>query len=109
MVWFIYNGSKELLDNTNIISAPSNVVVQNGGQYVVYNGQTYEFNKNMTSILCMGIDKSSFDGASDIKGENGQADVLILVAMDTSTGETKLINISRDTICLLYTSDAADE
>ena len=98
LVCFIYNGSKELLDNTNIISAPSNVVVQNGGQYVVYNGQTYEFNKNMTSILCMGIDKSSFDGASDIKGENGQADVLILVAMDTSTGETKLINISRDTM-----------
>ena len=57
LVCFIYNGSKELLDNTNIISAPSNVVVQNGGQYVVYNGQTYEFNKNMTSILCMGIDK----------------------------------------------------
>lgn len=98
LVWFVYNGSKELLNNTNIISAPSNVVVQNGGQYVVYNGQTYEFNKNMTSILCMGIDKSSFDGASDIKGENGQADVLILVAMDTSTGETKLINISRDTM-----------
>lgn len=40
LVCFIYNGSKELLDNTNIISAPSNVVVQNGGQYVVYNGQT---------------------------------------------------------------------
>ena len=27
LVCFIYNGSKELLDNTNIISAPSNVVV----------------------------------------------------------------------------------
>ena len=102
LVWFIYNGSKELLDNTNIISAPSNVVVQNGGQYVVYNGQTYEFNKNMTSILCMGIDKSSFDGASDIKGENGQADVLILVAMDTSTGETKLIKRYNDRCCGIF-------
>lgn len=98
LAWFIYNGSKELLNNSNIISAPSNVVVQNGGQYVVYNGQTYEYNNNVTSILCMGVDKNSLDGASDIKGENGQADVLILVAIDTSTGETKLINISRDTM-----------
>lgn len=39
----------------------------------------------------MGIDKSSFDGASDIKGENGQADVLILVAMDTSTAKLSLL------------------
>lgn len=98
IAWFIYNGSKEMLDNSNIISAPSNVVVQNGGQYVVYNGQTYEFNKNMTSLLCIGVDKETLDGASEIKGENGQADVMILVAIDTSSGETKMINISRDTM-----------
>lgn len=87
-----------MLNNTNIISAPENVIAQNGGQFVVYNGVTYEYNKNMTSILCIGVDKESFESVSDIKGENGQADVIILVAMDTSTGETKLINVSRDTM-----------
>ena len=64
----------------------------------MYNGQTYEFNKNMTSILCMGIDKSSFDGASDIKGENGQADVLILVAMEPAPQQQSVLDISRDTM-----------
>lgn len=98
LAWFIYRGSQEMLNNTNIISAPENVIVQNGGQFVVYNGVTYEYNKNMTSILCIGVDKESFESVSDIKGENGQADVIILVAMDTSTGETKLINVSRDTM-----------
>ncbi len=100
LVWFIYNGSKEMLNNTNIISAPSNVVVQNDGQYVVYNGQTYELNKNMTNILCIGVDKENLDnaGSNTVNGENGQADVLILVAMDTSTGKTTMINISRDTM-----------
>ena len=98
LAWFIYRGSQEMLNNKNIISAPEDVIVQNGGQFVVYNGVTYEYNKNMTSILCIGVDKESFESVSDIKGENGQADVIILVAMDTSTGETKLINVSRDTM-----------
>ena len=50
-IFLVNKGSKELLENENVISAPENVTVQNKGEFVVYNGVTYEYNKNMTSIL----------------------------------------------------------
>lgn len=93
----LYKGSHEMFMDDYIITAPDNVSVQNQGEYVVYNGQTYQFNKNITSILCMGIDKRTMEGTT-VNGTGGQADVIILMAVDTSTGKISLINISRDTM-----------
>ena len=92
-----YKGSKEITEGDYIITAPEGVSVQNQGEYVVYNGKTYKYNDKMTSILFMGIDKNELEGTSVI-GTGGQADVNVLMAMDTSTGKITLINISRDTM-----------
>lgn len=98
-IFLVNKGSKELLENENVISAPENVTVQNKGEFVVYNGVTYEYNKNMTSILCLGIDRDEFaDSETEVIGQGGQSDMVILAAVDTSTGKTTLINISRDTM-----------
>lgn len=103
-------GSKELLENENVISAPENVTVENEGEFVVYNGVKYEYNKNMTSILCMGVDRYEFaDAETEVVGEGGQSDMIILAAVDTSTGKTTLINVSRDTITdIAVYSDSGD-
>ncbi|MCH5296092.1 MAG: LCP family protein [Ruminococcus sp.] len=90
-----FNGSKELISNDYTILAPENVDVQNNGEYVVYNGVTYKYNENITSILLMGIDENELDGEKKI-GQAGQSDVNILLTIDTSTGKMSLINISRD-------------
>lgn len=95
----INQGSKELLETDNVISAPENVTVKNDGEVVEYKGVTYEYNKNMTNILCMGIDRYEFaDAETEVIGEGGQSDMVILAAVDTSTGKTTLINVSRDTM-----------
>lgn len=91
----IYDGSKQMLNTDYSISGPEGVDVQNKGQYVEYNGKKYEFNENMTSILCIGVDKTNIDDNRG-NGINGQADVLLLMAVDTSTGQTSIVNISRD-------------
>lgn len=90
-----FNGSKELISDDYTILAPDNVDVQNNGEYVVYNGVTYKYNKNITSILLMGIDEQELDGEKVI-GQAGQSDVNILLTIDTATGKMSMINISRD-------------
>ncbi len=95
----INNGSNEMITNDYTILPPKEVeaIVQNQGEYIVYNGKTYEYNKNMTNILCMGIDKREIEGQNE-QGTGGQADVIVLAAIDTVTGKVSLINISRDTM-----------
>ena len=96
----INKGSKEMITNDYTILSPSDeieAIVQNHGEYIVYNGKTYEYNENITSILCMGIDKRDIEG-TNVQGTGGQADVIVLAAIDTKTGKTSLINISRDTM-----------
>ncbi len=94
----IYTGSQEMMMNTDYsIAAPNGVEVQNQGQYIVYNGQTYKLNEDITNILFMGVDKREIEGTAD-NGTGGQADVIVLMAVDTSTGKITMINISRDTM-----------
>lgn len=94
-------GMSQLVNKDVDMTAP---VIENAGVFVdsakntiSYKGTTYAYNSNMTSILCMGIDKREGFGLEDETiGTGGQADALYLVAMDTKTGKTDVIGISRD-------------
>ena len=70
------------------------------GKYVVYNGETYQFNEKVTNVLCIGVDKRNLDenNNSKVRASGGQADVLMLVSIDTSNGKITLFNISRDSM-----------
>ncbi|MEE1280131.1 MAG: LCP family protein [Oscillospiraceae bacterium] len=98
----IYIGKKKMLNNSDasIVTPESIVEVEgNDGKTIIYNGKKYQFNENITSILLIGVDKERFDDtAAETFGENGQADVLMLMAIDTSNGNIKAIPISRDTM-----------
>ncbi len=90
----IYLGKKKLVSNNNNISLPSDYVL-NEGDTVVYNGEKFTINKNITSILLMGIDKENIDETL-VHGNGGQADLLVLMVIDTLTGKINAIPISRD-------------
>lgn len=73
------------------------VSVDNSRNTITYKGKTYAYNSNMTSILCLGIDKKHGMGLeNEIVGTGGQADAIYLVALDTVTGEATVIAVSRD-------------
>lgn len=95
------NGNKQLTNYDELnISGPSieGVDITSGGKTVNYKGKTYTFNEDITSILCMGIDKTELGIDNNIVGTGGQADALYLVALNTQTGETDVIAISRDIV-----------
>ena len=81
--------------NLDIDSAVSDVELQNDNT-VVYKGATYEYNKDVTAVLCLGVDKKSFSNGS--AGSNGQADAIFLAALDTKTGRSTVIPIPRDSM-----------
>lgn len=99
VAFLLAKGQSELFTDDLSISAPETIdaKVQEGGDYIVYNGETYKYNTNVTSMLFMGVDKRDMEDLGD-KGAGGQADVLVLMAMDFSSRKISLINIPRDTM-----------
>lgn len=64
---------------------------------IVYNGKRYRYNQDMCNILLMGIDSHQTPDHS--AGSHDQADVIVLAALDLSSGRMNLISISRDAMC----------
>ena len=95
-----YTGIVKLTDYENLnMTAPvidnAQVSLTNKGHTVIYNGKEYAFNEDMTSILCIGVDKYEL-GVDE--GTGGQADALYMIALDTVTGKLKVIAIPRDIV-----------
>ena len=98
-------GKSELLgkkENDVEFSVPDNVDAkiadENTGD-VIYKGKKYCYNDRVTSILCMGVDREELNTTGSVgAGDSGQADSLFLLAIDTDTGETTMIGISRDSM-----------
>jgi len=97
-----------LLGEEAVITPPENiteVAPEDEGKIITYKGKTYELNKNITAILCMGIDRNELK-EGDTLGANGQADANFLLTIDTVSGEVKAIAINRDTMVEMATYSA---
>lgn len=89
-------GKNAMLENNKIHTIPPDVdafIDENG--IIEYKGKNYIYNENITTILFMGVDKSNIDKTYK-NGKNGQADAIYTVTIDTVTGETTVIGISRE-------------
>ncbi len=71
------------------------ILVYDDGKTVSYKGDTYVLNENITTVLLIGVDKTELEDDA-VRGEGGEADCILLMSMDTQTGETKIVNISRE-------------
>ena len=93
-------GSYELFNDDDMhITNPEEVSaqVQDEGDYIVYNGELYKRNDNVTSILFMGVDKRGIDDLAS-EGLGGQADVIVMIAIDFEKGLTNFIAVPRDVV-----------
>ena len=98
-LFLIFKGKNELLISDIQISSPDgiNATVQEDGEYIVYNGVTYKYNKDVTTLLFMGIDKRDINGQNE-QGTGGQADVIVMMALDLKNRKLTMVNVPRDTM-----------
>lgn len=74
-------------------------IAREQGKEVTYQGEKYGYNEDLVSILFLGVDKEAFEEGGRVgDGKAGQADALFLLVLDTKTGKSRLIAISRDTM-----------
>ena len=70
------------------------VVRLDNGTTLLYQGHTYRLNEDLTTILFLGIDKDIEE--TKTIGVGGQSDVMLVIGLDTATGETTVLILSRD-------------
>lgn len=85
------------MDMTAPVIESADVQLSDNGRSVTYNGKQYRFNTDMTSIMCLGVDREAL-GVDDTIGTGGQSDAIFLIALDTQTGETTIIGVPRDIV-----------
>ena len=83
------------VESTAETTEADRVLVYDDGKTVSYKGDTYVLNENITTVLLIGVDKTELE-ENATRGEGGEADCILLMSMDTQTGETKIVNISRE-------------
>ena len=69
------------------------ICVDNKGHVITYDGVSYELNDNLISVTFIGADEGTGDNA-DLQ----MADAIYIFTVDTETGKTKILGISRDTM-----------
>lgn len=74
-----------------------------GPETMTYDGVTYVRKENIETVLLMGLDKYQEQVDSETNTENSQrntqqADFISLLVMDTDTGESRILQLNRDTM-----------
>lgn len=90
----IQSGKAALHQDATDIQVSEEADSSDAGNTVYYNGHTYQRNENIISLCIMGYDRDADTGA----GQAGQADALMVLALDTETGKTTCIGIPRDSM-----------
>ena len=57
---------------------------------VAYHGKVFEYNEDLLTFLCLGIDSRQDIKEEKIPGEGGQADTIILVVLDQKARTLKI-------------------
>ena len=96
-------GKKQLTNYENVNIVPpiiegASINTSNNGKIQEYNGTTYKLNEDITTILCLGVDKQDLGIENEEVGTAGQADAIYLVAIDTKSGKTDIIAVPRDIV-----------
>ena len=100
-------GSKQLQKDVGGVETNPFSVTYDEGKTVEYNGVTYTLNENIVTVAAIGIDREAFGLEDDKIGTAGQADFILIAALDLKSGLVSPILIPRDTLVDVdqYTTD----
>ena len=102
-----YIHSAAVTSNVDYSSEADEIADESFEKRISYNGKYYTLNKDIVTVIFMGIDVDSSVFVDDgVQTGTHQADVLMVGAFNTKTGDIKLINIPRDSMVDVYKLDA---
>ena len=90
----IRTGEQNLHQTPDDIQTAEDAVSYDEGKTIQHNGHTYVLNENMVSVCVIGYDRRE----TDTSGHAGQADAVMVMALDTETGKATAIGIPRDSM-----------
>ncbi|MBQ1507742.1 MAG: LCP family protein [Ruminococcus sp.] len=96
-LFLLISGENQLVMKDYTLTLPDFADSQGNGKFIYYNGHTYSLKENLINMLFLGVDKESLDEKKET-GAQGQADVIILMTMDTTSRKATMLNIPRDTM-----------
>lgn len=98
LVWLVNSGEASVRDAwTNAEKrVGQGATSQDAGYTVVYKGETYQLREDVVSVAIIGYDKGAGRSTSD--GTQGQADGLVVLAIDPAGGKATLIGLPRDSM-----------
>ena len=76
------------------------------GQILV-EGEVWEYNKDIMTFLCMGVDARSGIGKEKTPGKAGQADAVLMIVINPVKEDISVIAINRDTMTDIQIYDTA--
>lgn len=90
----VHNGALSARQEFEGAQTPETVETTNGGQTIVHDGHTYQYNENVVTMLFLGVDDETNYG--NARPDAKCADVNLLVSMDTETNDMTVVAIPRD-------------
>lgn len=90
----------KLIDDANRAAEPTGDFTSRftTPRVVTYDGKLYTYNENLSVYLLIGVDKDTASKEAAGFRNGGQADFLMLLAVDSKNEEVKRIQIDRDTM-----------
>jgi len=65
---------------------------------VFHNGEIWQYNEDIMTFLCMGVDSRSGVTDEKVPGKGGQADAILLIVADPHKESIQVINVNRDSM-----------
>lgn len=65
---------------------------------IFHNGEIWEYNEDIMTFLCLGVDDRNGVTQEKIPGEAGQADAILLIIANPHTKQLQVINVNRDSM-----------
>ncbi len=98
LLFLRWQGKQEFTNYDQLnLNLPDWVKYRDGGFYIYYKGHEYTFNKNIATVLFMGVDNRELKTNAKM-GTAGQADAIYLFTFNVVTDEMKILCLNRDTM-----------
>lgn len=90
------NGQADAEDNE--MSEAENEAIELEEGQLFYNGEVWQYNKDIMTFLCLGVDARSGVTDEKVPGKGGQADAILLIVANPHTEQLQVINVNRDSM-----------